>query len=342
MESSHTHNTLIRLVLLKNWLFNTCKLENFDLTPLIPDASFRRYYRVNLANHISYVAMDAPKPTENCHAFVAIAKTLRAHGLLAPEIIAENKEQGFLLLTDFGDLTLLNVLKKTPTPHLYKLALQALAKFQAIKEIPHWTLAHFDSDWINQEWQWHQSWFLKDYLSLKVSNEVNNCYQQLITSAINQPQVLMYRDFHAGNLMVLDDNQIGLLDFQDAFIGPLTYDVVSLLRDCYIDWPENLVREYALYYKSLLDQLGVTTHLNEAAFLQYFDWMGIQRHLKALMTFARKYLRDQQPTYLQYIPRTLNYIITVSAKYSALEPLHSFYNTEVFLALKRRIAICAP
>jgi aminoglycoside/choline kinase family phosphotransferase len=156
----------------------------------------------------------------------------------------------------------------------------------------------------------------------------------VIEAATSQPQVLMHRDYHSANLMVLPNQQVGLLDFQDAFIGPLTYDLVSLLRDCYVSWPAEQVLEWALYYWQTWQKAG-GQQVDAATFLRWFDWMGIERHIKALYTFARKAVQDQDDRYLKHIPRTLNYICDISARYSELQTLHQFYANEVRVALAR-------
>lgn len=307
------------------WLMIASPNEIVSLAPMVGDASFRRYFRL-VTTHGSYVVMDAPPQNENVLRFIQIANILRSKGLHAPSIIAENVQDGFLILTDFGDLTYLAALKtREPTP-LYQKALQALSVIQSCQPTASFVLPHFTHDFMQSEWEWHNEWFLHGLLKLQEHDPaLRATYDLLIESALLQPQVFMYRDFHAGNLMFLADGQVGLLDFQDAFIGPLTYDLVSLLRDCYIDWPKQQVIEWALFYYSLLHNEGVLTHVSEMQFLKWFDWMGIQRHLKALMTFARKALRDHNEHYLQFIPRTLNYIVTVSAQYDELTFINEFY-----------------
>lgn len=305
---------------LEGWLQSAAGLDGVQLQPMQGDASFRRYFRIT-----PYVVMDAPPPRENCAPFVAIARALRNRGLQTPEIIQADLERGFLLLSDFGDHTYLKTLNKDNAAALYQRALQALANMHTCHEVPNHTLPLFTADFMRQEWRWHQEWFLQKYLGLNnVSKALDDSYEKLVASAIEQPQVFMHRDYHSANLMVLP-NDVGILDFQDAFIGPLTYDLASLLRDCYIDWPNAQVEKWALYYFGLLQQAGELKTVTGETFLRWFDWMGMQRHLKALMTFARKKVRDQQPQYLAHIPRTLNYIIQVSGRYPELAVLHDYY-----------------
>lgn len=320
MESAEGVKIDERAHALKQWLRKEVGLNEVALQPMQGDASFRRYFRVQ-----SFVAMDAPPPRENCASFVAIARALRTLGLKTPEIIEQDIERGFLLLTDFGDYTYLRTLNQQNANVLYQRALRALATMHQCREVPFYTLPLFTAEFMQQEWQWHQEWFLKKYLGLECDHvELDKCYHLLVQSAVEQPQVFMHRDYHSANLMMLPDD-VGILDFQDAFIGPLTYDLVSLLRDCYIDWPHEMVETWALFYFSLLQQRGELQKISKEKFLRWFDLMGLQRHLKALMTFARKKVRDSQPQYLEHIPRTINYIVDVSGRYSELAPLHQYY-----------------
>lgn len=325
MESKSERN-----IKFQQWLASACKQGMTACISMQGDASTRQYFRVMTPSG-SYVAMDAPPP-ENCHAFVAIAEALSALGLHAPKIFAADSERGFLLLEDFGDTTYLSALNADHSllnaDELYQRALRALHVLQSCRKVTPHSLQPFGREWMEREWTWHQEWFLQKLLGLSplCGPAVNQCYEQLILSALSQPQVFMHRDFHAANLMVLPDSTVGLLDFQDAFIGPLTYDVASLLRDCYIDWPAEKVQEWAMYYANL--------HAVPAAqFMRWFDWMGLQRHIKALMTFARKAVRDNEPRYLPFVPRTINYIVTVSARYPELAALNAFYGVTVHQAL---------
>ncbi len=332
MESKSERNLKFQ-----RWLNSVCQSGVASCHAMQGDASTRQYSRIVTPTG-SYVAMDAPPP-ENCRAFVSIASALRALGLHAPEVFAADIQEGFLLLSDFGDTTYLRAMSAEKNialaDELYIRALRALHLMQSCRHVTQHTLDPFGREWMEREWAWHQDWFLQKLLGLNsaISPVVHQCYEQLINSALSQPQVFMHRDFHSANLMVLQDKKVGILDFQDAFIGPLTYDAVSLLRDCYIDWPVTNVHEWAAYYANLH---GVPVEI----FMRWFDWMGLQRHIKALMTFARKAVRDQQPRYLQYVPRTLNYIITVSAAYPELKALHKFYSETVQKALKSVELLC--
>jgi len=332
MESTPTLKTDQRIALLLNWLKTDCGLSFSFLQPMVGDASFRRYFRIQTKKG-SFVVMDAPPTKENCHSFIAIAKTLREQGLLAPEIMAADLSQGFLLLSDFGEMTYLKALTSENADSLYTEAMNVLSHLQHIREVKGMDIPVFTADIMWQEWAWHKEWFLRKLLGLTPSVEeekaLDDCMASLIASANAQPHVFMYRDYHSANLMVLPEQQVGLLDFQDAFIGPVTYDLVSLLRDCYIDWPAERVQDWAQYYWQRLSQLGVLPNVSQQEFLHWFDGMGMQRHLKALLTFARKAVRDQQPHYLNYVPRTLHYLLTVSARYPEYHALHTYLQQTV-------------
>jgi len=306
------------------------------------DASFRRYFRLNQGSQ-SYVVMDAPPARENCRPFVAIAKTLRELGIETPVVFSSDLEQGFLRLTDFGDETYLKALQRHNADTLYRRALNALAVMQRCRAVSNYTLPLFNAEFMLQEWQWHKEWFLHKFLGLDDDarwSALDKCFELLIHSAATQPQVFMHRDYHSANLMVLPDS-VGVLDFQDAFIGPVTYDAVSLLRDCYIAWPIEQVQQWAVSYLGILQSQGDLVNVSKDVFLQWFDWMGIERHLKALFTFSRKFLRDQQPAYLQHIPRTLNYVIKISEKYAELDALHHYMANIVQPACDKALAKCA-
>jgi hypothetical protein len=316
-----------RQEVLHKWLAETCGLESPAFQALAGDASFRRYFRVRQPAG-SYIVMDAPPEKENCQPFVAISRALRSHGLLTPEIIAADLAQGFLLLTDFGDGLLLNKLKPNNAEQLYTRTLEVLARLQNCSTVTDWQVKPFTADFMYQELKLFSEWFLKNHLALDLSANTENMLERLFSflaeTAANQPQVFMHRDYHSANLMVLPNDQIGVLDFQDAFIGPVTYDLVSLLRDCYIAWPEDLVTQLALQYR---DKLNLA--VSDEEFMRWFDLMGLQRHLKALLTFSRKYRRDGNANYLQHIPRTLNYILQESRRHPECQEFHVWLREEV-------------
>ncbi len=330
IEKVEVMESIEREKILKNWLATAAQLPSFTLQAMPGDASFRRYFRAKTAKQ-SFVVMDALK--ENCRPYVAVANALREMGLQTPEIFYADFSQGFLLLTDFGDTTYLKELNTSNVDRLYRLALTDLAILQHGRHVPDHTVPFFSSAFMWQEWVWHKEWFLHQWLGLSMMEEMalDACVTAILASACEQPQVFMHRDFHSANLMVLNEEAVGILDFQDAFIGPITYDLVSLLRDCYIDWQEEDIKKWVCFYWQLLREKNELILPDQTLFLRWFDWMGIQRHLKALFTFARKQVRDHQSRYLKYIPRTLRYIVNVSARYPELRALHDYYN-EIMLS----------
>lgn len=331
---------------LTHWLQTDCRLSSFSLKAMQADASFRRYFRIQ-TSATSLVAMDAPPPQENCHPYVAIANALREMGLNTPDIIEANVQQGFLLITDFGDTTYLNALNTNNADQLYHRALDALAVLQACSGVKDHSIPPFTRDFMWQEWAWHKEWFLHKLLHLSpanVENDLDACFHLLVESAATQPQVFMHRDYHSANLMTITtpqfaENALGILDFQDAFIGPVTYDLASLLRDCYIAWPQEQVKLWASAYWRKLRDLGVLPDVSQHEFLRWFDWMGMERHLKALFTFARKQVRDHQSQYLKHIPRTLQYLLNVSQQYPEFAALHHYLHKTVQPAFAREVLL---
>ncbi len=328
---------VVRKKAMEQWLASVCRLEPDSLALMTGDASFRRYFRLH-AKQQSYVVMDAPPQLENCRPFIAISKTLRNMGLHTPEVIHADPEKGFLLLTDFGDATYLRTLMPENMDHLYGIALDALTNLQACRYVEGYIIPPFTADFMRQEWAWHKDWVWCKWLGLSLplaEPELDACYELLVNSAISQPQVFMHRDYHSANLMVLPNNEVGILDFQDAFIGPVTYDLASLLRDCYIDWPREKVIALAVSYLQRLQERGELAGISSEVFLRWFDWMGMQRHLKAMLTFARKQVRDHQSRYLRYMPRALNYLIQVSHHYPELTRLHDYLRITIQPAMER-------
>lgn len=316
----------------EQWLKHHFGSKDYSFFPLTGDASFRLYYRVYSEGN-TWVAMDASAEKEKCPQFITIADALRKKGLHTPEIFAQDLNEGFLLLTDMGDDLFLKKLNSQNVESFYALATDSLA---ILSQCENNHLPIFTLQFMREELNWFQEWFLEKHLKLNLSlqmrHELNLCFDLIAAQCAMQPYVFMHRDYHSANLIVLSNNEVGILDFQDAFKGPLTYDLVSLLRDCYIDWPNELIEKIALAYR---DKLLVK--VSDAEFLQWFDWMGVQRHLKALMTFSRKFQRDHASHYLQFIPRTLHYILQVTSKYSDLHVLNHFLNNQV----KEKIA-CVP
>jgi len=324
-----------RLLKLQNWLQVEMGYENFQLIPLTNDASFRRYFRLNV-NSTSYVVMDAPPEQENCVPFIDIAQRLQKSGLNTPRVIANELTNGFLLLSDFGDQLYLPALTPARVDSLYRDAITALVIMQthtSTQELP-----LYDSSRLHQEMNLFTDWLLEKHLNLSLSiierNELNKCFAHLSEQALSQPQVFVHRDYHSRNLMVVESNNPGILDFQDAVKGPITYDLVSLLRDCYINWSHQQVMGWVKQYYTQAQAAGIIkeSQVELETFVNWFDQMGIQRHLKASGIFARLYRRDGKPGYLKDIPRTLNYIVENSGHYPALAFLQELISERVLPA----------
>ncbi len=324
------------------WLKATgYEVEN--LVSASDDASFRRYLRTCI-NGQSYIVMDAPPENEDCRSFIDIAHSLTKIGLNVPEIIEQNLEQGFLLLGDLGDRQYLRELNHETVERLYGDALGSLMTLQACGPDAE-QLPPYDETQLMQEMELFRGWFLRRHLGLEPNNGTNrmldNAFRLLADNALQQPQVCVHRDYHSRNLMFTERHNPGILDFQDAVFGPVTYDLVSLLRDCYIAWPRQQVEDWALGYHELAMQSGIldrNIHHDEQTFLHWFDLMGIQRHLKAIGIFARLKHRDGKPGYLEDIPRTLAYVEDVGTRYRELHPLCDFIADRVRPALAAAIS----
>ena len=329
----------IRLQNLTHWINQD--LPNAKIEVASADASFRRYFRVT-HNGISTIAMDAPPEQEDCAPFIDITQRLRKAGIHAPEIIRQDLSQGFLLLEDFGDTPYLDKLdldklavdKRDKTKsnnrnadQLYGDALTALLKIQ---QADTQNLPEYDDKLLLSEMQLMPEWFLKTHLGITPTAEqqkiIDRTLTVISTLVLQQPQVFVHRDYHSRNLMVTAHDNPGIIDYQDAVLGPITYDLVSLLRDCYISWPNEKIAEWALNYKTQAEAAGLMDKVPDTTFIQWFDMMGLQRHIKVLGIFARLNHRDGKTNYLNDLPLTLHYVMQVGRKYSLVRPLIDLLN----------------
>ena len=320
---------------LNHWLTKTLGLPPYEIAPASSDASFRRYFRVCFDGE-SRIVMDAPPDKEDSRPFVAIGRQLFAIGLNVPEILEEDLEQGFLLLSDLGTQQYLSALSGETVERLYGDALGALAVLQTCGPGAD-SLPPYDEALLRREMELFRDWFLGRHLGLSLSqNEqavLEQVFSTLVDNALAQPQVSVHRDYHSRNLMVSAHNP-GILDFQDAVFGPVTYDLVSLLRDCYIAWPREQVEQWVLGYHDIVIDHGILRGPQEERFLGWFDLMGVQRHLKATGIFARLNHRDGKPGYLDDIPRTLGYVAEVSGRYPELRPFLHLLEEKVMPSLE--------
>lgn len=316
-----------RLAALSAWLRHDLNLGLDSLLPASSDASFRRYFRAKLGAG-SFIAMDAPPAHEDVLPFIKIAGLLREAGVQAPKIHAQNIEQGFLLLCDFGNRPYLDSLNDETVDGLYGDALDSLVKLERGVDVHTCGLPPYDESRLRGEMDLFPQWFLQSLLGRETSpaeqTMLEKTWQILVDSALEQPKVCVHRDYHSRNLMITEEGSPGVLDFQDAVVGPVTYDLVSLLRDCYIVWPQARVEGWVLnYHRRLLDE-GLAGEASPERFLRWFDLMGLQRHIKVLGIFARLYLRDGKPGYLGDLPRVMNYVLEASRCHPELAEFLSF------------------
>lgn len=313
-----------RLESLRCWL-DACFDAPYELEALANDASFRRYFRCKI-NEMTYVVMDAPPPREDVRPFVAIAKAFHQCGLCVPVVHQMDEAQGYLLLSDLGDCLYQAQLNEGSVDLLYGKAFEALYTMQSCQpqHFGSWELPRFDQTLLDAEWHLLTHWYLERYIGYALTQEeqaqLSEVYALLVANVKAQPQVCVHRDFHSRNLLLTADDAVGILDFQDAVWGPMAYDVVSLLRDAYVAWPEQRVRAWIqTYWQNMPNQ---PAGVSEAQWLQWVDWTGVQRHLKVLGIFARLYQRDGKSRYLQDMPRVHAYLLQVTDRYPELHSLH--------------------
>lgn len=308
---------------LRAWLARTCPDADGPLIPITGDASFRRYFRIT-TDAGRRIVMDAPPERESTQPFVDIAGRLEAAGVTAPRVLASDRDRGFLLLSDLGDRLYLDELDDHSADPLYDDALAALVRMQG--DIPTSGLPPYDAARLDAEMDLFPVWFLGEHLGLgadRIGEDPKATFDALTAAALEQPRVFVHRDYHSRNLMVLAQDNPGVLDFQDAVAGPVTYDLVSLLRDCYIRWPDERVIAWISRYREAALARGVELP-DRDTLRRWFDLMGAQRHLKAVGIFARLWHRDGKPRYLADIPRTWGYIEALFGRYAELEPLARF------------------
>jgi aminoglycoside/choline kinase family phosphotransferase len=297
------------------------------LTAASSDASFRRYFRWEGAGR-SFIVMDAPPPQENCKPFVDIAFLLAKSGINVPNIYAEDLERGFLLLNDLGNKTYLDVIDSENADDLFRDALQALLAFQQLPMVA--PLPSYDVALLRRELELFPEWYVKRELGIEFDSAQQALWQQvsdlLIDSALGQPKVLVHRDYMPRNLMLSEPNP-GVLDFQDAVYGPVTYDVTCLFKDAFLSWPEERVRGWLEQYWQQAGALGIAVQPDFEEFLRASDLMGVQRHLKVIGIFARICHRDGKPRYLGDVPRFFAYIEAVLARRPELAGLGELLNS---------------
>jgi len=333
--------TDIRQESLRQWFSQQIGIDNVTLAIVCADASFRRYYRYQ-AEHTSYILVDAPVASEKNSEFIEFSKRYSEQGIDVPRVLFYDLEQGFLCVTDLGDQTLLPLLLAGDLSWYAK----AIKQLELLANVTHPGQALcYDRDFFNLELALFSDWFCGGLLNLPQASyntmELKQCFQILVNSAIEQPQVSVHRDFHSRNIMVRDDNSLAVIDFQDTVMGPLTYDLASLLKDCYFKLP--LAKRDALLmqaYRQFSAAQRVSDDFNQ--FRQWFDLMALQRHLKVCGIFSRLSLRDGKHHYLDDLPLVVEYIIETCRNYPQLLPLQSLFEQHVASALSQREPLCMP
>ena len=311
-----------RRAALEGWLSDRLHGARFALTPASEDASFRRYFRARLDDGRSFVVMDAPPDKEDCRPFLHVARLLHAAGVHAPEVHAQDLAQGLLLLSDLGERTYLAVIDDSNAPALFADATEALIRWQLATQ--EGGLPPYDEALLRREMRLFPDWYVARHLGRELNYQqkqtLEDIFALLARSALAQPKVYVHRDYMPRNLMVSDPNP-GVLDFQDAVMGPIAYDVVSLMRDAFVTWDDERVLDWSVRYWEKAKKAGLPVDPDFGEFWRALEWMGLQRHLKVLGIFARIRYRDGKPKYLADTPRFLRYARDVAGRYAALSPL---------------------
>lgn len=320
---------------LHDWLSPILKADfqqsDFKLTTASADASFRRYFRVHLAGK-TLIAMDAPPPQENCAPFVHVAELFGNAGLNVPKVLAQDLTRGFLLLADLGDITYLSQLNKDNAASLYQDANMTLVKLQLASKKGE--LPDYDDALLTREMQLFPDWYIAKHLNVTLDDKqqavLQNTFQLLNRNILAQGQVYVHRDYHSRNLMICSGEtgkNPGVLDFQDAVYGAITYDLVSLLKDAYIEWDEELIIDWAVRYWQEARKAGLPVPTDFSEFYKDFEYMGAQRHIKVLGIFARLYHRDGKDGYLKDMPLVMRYLRKVCERYVELRPMLRLLDT---------------
>ncbi|TQV87721.1 aminoglycoside phosphotransferase family protein [Aliikangiella coralliicola] len=322
---------------LAHWAGKQLNQQPPELETVSGDASFRRYFRFSNGES-SIIAVDAPPTHEDNHSFHRVAKILLKQGLLVPEFLNIDFDEGFILLSDLGDKLYLPSLNQSSVNQLYSKAIDSIIQMQQIPLTNLAELTTYDEQKLNMEMALFPDWFIKEHLKLQLSDTekklISDTFRKLADNALAQPQYFVHRDYHSRNLMICERQTPGIIDFQDAVIGPITYDLVSLLKDCYIEWEEAAVKSWCEEYLKQAKTAGLTNQ-EFSAFYKDFEWMGMQRHIKVLGIFARLNYRDNKPGYLQDLPLTLNYLRKAAARYDEFREFSQFLEQRISPAMAK-------
>ncbi len=315
-----------RLQALQDWVASQLGTDALDIAPASADASFRRYFRITLnqggAEGRDYIVMDAPPAHEDCRPFVVVARLFGDAGVHVPQVLAQDLDRGFLLLTDLGDTTYLSALNDDTARELYLASNEALIRIQQASRPG--VLPEYDRALLTRELMLFPEWYVGRHLGATMTPEqqalLDTVFERILANNLAQPQVYVHRDWHSRNLMVSDPNP-GILDFQDAVYGPITYDLASIYRDAYIQWDEEQQLDWVIRYWEQARAAHLPVRPDFGDFWRDFEWMGAQRHIKVLGIFARLYHRDGKDGYLKDMPRVMHYLRKVCERYDELKPM---------------------
>ncbi len=322
MKTSDTIFEVSRRGQLEAWLRLILDDRDFTLTDLAADAGARRYFRIKPSGEDSLVVMDAPVAHNDNQQFAFVANLLASHGLHVPKVSHANLKDGFLLLSDLGDETYLKALNNENADKLFDDATTALIKLQSITELD--LLSRYNAGLMSEELALFDNWYIQQHLNITLEenaqSSLNNVLKLITERCMSQPTVLTHRDYMPRNLMVCEENP-GILDFQDARIGPISYDVISLFKDAFISWEEEQVLDWTIRYWEKARKASLPVPEDFGSFYEDVEWMGLQRHLKVLGIFSRLKHRDGKNHYILDAPRFLTYARNVAMRYNALKPL---------------------
>jgi len=317
-------DSLKRIELLKDWLSKKLEID-FSISAASSDASFRRYFRVKTVED-SFIVMDAPPQNESIEAFLKIRKLLHTINVNVPDIYAEDDALGFILMQDFGGDTYLDVLNDENQQSLYSDSIESLIQMQKLGKKNY--CQSYTQKILFDEMNLFIEWYLKKYKKIELTNRENQelliCFEEISKKVLSQEKFFVHRDYHSRNLMHQKTNNPGILDFQDALEGPVTYDLVSLLKDAYIEWDEEIVLDHVVRYWEKANTNKLITNLEFSTFYKDFECMGIQRHLKILGIFARLSIRDKKNQYLENIPLVEKYLMDTTQRYRDFHQLRNF------------------
>jgi aminoglycoside/choline kinase family phosphotransferase len=308
---------------LQSWIAAEFPGRPFELAPASADASFRRYFRLTFTDDpVSLIVMDAPPSHEDCRPYIKVAALFGATGVHVPKVIRQNLEQGFLLLSDLGSTTYLDALTKDNAHNLYAEALGALMSIQASSQPG--VLPEYDRELLMRELELFPVWYVSRHKGITLTEQqtaqLYEVFDRIVDVNLAEPKVYVHRDYHSRNLMVSAPNP-GVLDFQDAVYGPMTYDLASLFKDAYIHWEEDFTLDLLARYWETARELGLPVRADFAEFHRDYEWMGVQRHIKVLGIFARLCHRDGKDGYLKDMPLVLHYLRKACERYGELRPL---------------------